>query len=160
MKKAVFLGIVLIFVMSCKQTTQTDTTSQEYQAEVKQQIAQLDRLYYEAWENEDLDSVLSFFDEGFLNMFALGMTMTKEQCREGFPDVFTSYSIEDVEFKSIELLVDQDYAIETKLFKQKWITNDKQDTVPFDMRIFMVFKKQEDGSWKIFRNIGQRQKWQ
>jgi ketosteroid isomerase-like protein len=156
MKNAVFLGIVLIFIMSCQQTKQTNTTSEEYQAEVKQQITQVDKLFYEAWENKDLDSTLSFLDEGFLNMFSFGMTNTKEQCREGFPDVFDTYSIEDVEFKSVELIVDQDYAFETQLFKQKWITNDKQDTIPFDMRIFMVFKRQEDGNWKLFRNIGQQ----
>jgi ketosteroid isomerase-like protein len=156
MKNAVFFGIVLIFIMSCQQTKQTNTTSDEYQAEVKQQITQVDKLFYEAWENKDLDSTLSFLDEGFLNMFSFDMATTKEQCREGFPDVFDTYSIEDVEFKSVELIVDQDYAFETHLFKQKWITNDKQDTIPFDMRIFMVFKRQEDGNWKVFRNIGQQ----
>ena len=41
------------------------------------------------------------------------------------------------------------------MFKQKWITNDKQDTIHFDMRGMTVFKKQDDGSWKIFRLFGQ-----
>jgi len=155
MKKVIFLVFVLA-VISCQQTKQIDPTSEEYQAEVKQQIAQVDKLFYEAWENKDLDSVLSFVDEEFLNMFSFGMTMTKEQCREGFPDVFDTYSIEDIEFKSVELIADQDYAFETQLFKQKWITNDKQDTILYDMRIFMIFKRQEDGNWKVFRNIGQQ----
>lgn len=124
-----------------------------YQAEVKEKIAQLDRLYYEAWENEDLETCLSMIDEGFINMFNLGMSMTKEQCRDGFADVFDTYSIEDVEFESVEVIVDQNYAIETLLFQQKWITNDKQDTILFDLRSMTVFKKQEDSSWKWFRHI-------
>ena len=158
MKKYVLtiIPIILLTATSCQQTKQTDTTSEEYQSEVKQRIAQFDKIFYEAWKNEDLDSVLSCLDEGFLNMFNFGMTSTIEQCREGFPDVFDAYSIEDVEFTSVELIVAQNYAFETQLFKQKWITNDKQDTIPFDMRIFMVFKRQEDGNWKLFRNIGQQ----
>ena len=128
MKKAIFLVVVLT-IMSCQQTEQTDVTSDEYQSEVKQQIAQLDRLFFKAWENEDLDSCLSVLDEGFINMFSFGKSMTKEQCRDGFADVFDTYSIEDVEFESVEVIADQNYAVETVLFQQKWITNDKQDTI-------------------------------
>ena len=73
-------------------------------------------------------------------------------------DVFDTYSIEGIEFKSIDLVVDNDYTIETGMFKQIWITNDKQDTIHFDMRGVTVFKKQDDGSWKIFRLFGQHNK--
>ena len=46
----------LVFLISCQQTKQIDPTSEEYQAKVKEEIAQIDRLFYEAWENEDLDN--------------------------------------------------------------------------------------------------------
>lgn len=154
MKKVSLLSIVLILVMSCQQ--QNVQTPEEYQAEVKEEITQLNRLYLEAWENEDVDSVLYFVDEGFINMFYLGMSMTKEQCRDGFANVFDTYSVEDVEYEIVEVIADQNYAVETGLLKQKWITNDKQDTTFFDMRGMNVWKKQEDGSWKIFRGIGQQ----
>lgn len=157
MKNAVFLGIVLVFIVSCQQTNQIDTTSDEYQSDVKQQIAQLDKLYYEAWENEDLETCLSMVDEGFINMFYFDMSMTKEQCRDGFANVFDTYSIEDVEFEIVEVIADQNYAVETLLFQQKWITNDKQDTTLFDIRVVTVFKKQEDSSWKWFRLFAQEQ---
>ena len=156
MKKVIYLLLVLIPVLSCQQTKQTGQTAEEYQAEVKENIAQFNKLYFEAWENELLDSSLFFLDEGFINMFGFGLSQTKEQCREAWQDIFDMYSIEGVEFNSIELIVDNDYAFETSLFKQKWITNDKQDTILFDMRGMTVFKKQEDSSWKIFRLIGQQ----
>ena len=155
MKKVIFLVVVLA-VISCQQPKQTDPTSQEYQAEVKEEIAQLDRLYYEAWENKDLETCLSMLDEGFINMFYFDMSTTKEQCRDGFADVFTTYSIEDVEYESTEVIADQNYAVETLLFRQKWITNDKQDTILFDLRSMTVFKKQRDSSWKWFRHIAQQ----
>jgi ketosteroid isomerase-like protein len=155
MKKAIFLVVVLA-VISCQQTKQNAQTTEEYQAEVKEEIAQIDKLYIEAWENEDLDSILFFLDEGFINMFSFGMSMTKKECRDNFANVFDTYSIEDVEYESIEVIADQNYAFETMLFQQKWITNDKQDTILFDMRGMSVFKKQEDDSWKLFRNFGQQ----
>jgi len=155
MKKAIFLVVVLA-VISCQQTKQNVQTTEEYQEEVKEEIAQLDRLFFEAWENEDLDSSLYCLDEGFINMFSFGTSLTKEQCRDAFADVFDTYSVEDVEFESVEVIADQNYAFETVLLQQKWITNDKQDTILFDMRQMTVFKKQEDGSWKWFRHIAQQ----
>lgn len=157
MKKYILtiIPIILLAATSCQQTKQIDPTSEEYQAKVKEEIAQLDRLYYEAWENEDLETCLSMLDEGFINMFYFDMSMSKEQCSDGFADVFDTYSIADVEYESVEVIADQNYAIETLLFQQKWITNDKQDTTLFDIRSITVFKKQEDSSWKWFRHYAQ-----
>jgi ketosteroid isomerase-like protein len=155
MKNYIFLLITtfLLAGYSCKQKQQL---TEEYKKEVKQKISELDKLWMEAWENEDLDSTLTFLDEGFLNMFSFGLTAwNKERCREGFKDIFDTYLVEDLEYKSLEIIVDQNYAFETQLFKQKWITNDKQDTIHFDMRTMTVFKKQEDANWKIFRLMGQ-----
>ena len=156
MKKAIFLLVMLILTISCQQTRQNFQTTEEYQAKVKEEITQINRLYLEAWENEDIDSVMYFLDEGFINMFSFGMSSTKEQCPDDFAKVFDNYSVEDVEYEIVEVIADQNYAVETGLLKQKWITNDKQDTILFDMRGMNVYKKQEDGSWKVFRGIGQQ----
>jgi len=146
----------VIAFASCQQSKQIDSTSEEYQAKVKEEISQNTRLYLEAWDNEDLDSVMYFLDEGYINMFSADMANTKEQCPEDFTNVFDKYSVEDVEYETIEVIADQNYAVSTGHLKQKWITNDKQDTVLFDMRGMNVWKKQEDGSWKLFRGIGQQ----
>jgi ketosteroid isomerase-like protein len=127
-----------------------------YDLEVKAKIAEQSKLYFEAWQNKDLESTLSFLDDDFINMFSLGMNQTKEECREDWKRVFDTYSIEGVEFIRTELIVDNNYAFETGLFKQKWITNDKQDTISFDMRGMTVYKKQSDESWKMFRLMGQQ----
>ena len=159
MKKLTFLLSVILFAalllmsFSCQQKQQSQ---EDYQNEVKQKIAKLDKLYFESWEKEDLESHMTYLDEDFINMFYLGMAYDKKHCREAFQDVFNTYSIEDVEFDSDELIVDWNYAIETGLLKQKWISNDIQDTTYFDMRLLTIFKKQEDGNWKMFRLIGQQ----
>jgi ketosteroid isomerase-like protein len=156
MKKAIFLLVGLILFISCQQTRQIGQTEEEYQAEAKEKIAQIDKLYMEAFENMDLDSSLFFLDEGFINMFSLNLFQTKEECRIDWKNIFDTYSVEGVEYKSVEIIVDQNYAFETGLFKQKWITANKQDTLFFNMRGMTVFKRQEDGSWKMFRLVGQQ----
>jgi ketosteroid isomerase-like protein len=155
MKNYIFF-LIATFLLAGYSCQQKQQVTEEYKNEVKQKIAEFDKLWFEAWENEDLDYVMTILDEGFLNMFSFEPTAwNKEQCREGFQDVFDTYSIEGVEYESVEIIVDQNYAFETQLFKQKWITNDKQDTTHFDMRTMTIFKKQEDGNWKISRLMGQ-----
>ncbi len=102
MRKLIYFLLVLIPVISCQQKKQTGQTAEEYQAEVIETIAQLDELYFEAWENKDLDSTLFFLDEGFINMFSFEILATKQECREGFQGVFDTYSIEGVKYESVE----------------------------------------------------------
>jgi len=149
----IFIAALMLVFLSCQQ--HHEQSNESYQEEVKQQITEMTKLYLEAWVNKDLDSLMTFLDEDFINMFYFGMSSDKKQCREGFPNVFNNYSIEDLEYKITEIVADQNYAFGTMLFKQKWITNDKQDTIYFDMRSMGVYKKQEDGSWKLFWSIGQ-----
>jgi len=154
MKKciSILVALLLLATFSCRQEPQNQ---EAYENEVKQKITELDNIYFETWENEDLESHMATLDEDFINMFYLGLYYNIDQCREGFQDVFDTYSVEDVAYKSTELIVDQNYAIETGLLKQKWITNDQQDTTYFDVRLMSIFKKQEDGNWKLYRLIGQ-----
>ncbi|HSO85065.1 MAG TPA: nuclear transport factor 2 family protein [Draconibacterium sp.] len=154
--KNYILFLIATFLLAGYSCQQKQEITEEYKNEAKQKIAEVSKLYLEAWKNEDLDSVMTFLDEGFLNMFSFGYTQTKEECSPVFRNVWDTYSVEDLEYKSLEIFVDQNYAFETGAFKQKWITNDKQDTIYFDMRGMNVFKKQEDGSWKLFRSMGQQ----
>ena len=150
---SILTTVALLAMFSCESSKQLP---ENYQDEVKQKIAESNKLYFEAWENEDLDSTMTFIDEGFINMFSFGPSQTKEEGRESFKNVFDTYSVEDVEYKRVECIVDKNYAFETGFFKQKWVTNDKQDTISFDMRGLTVLIKQEDSSWKIFRMMGQQ----
>jgi len=152
--KKIFLLIACCSIMISCQTEKKP--SDAYKAEVAEELARMNSLYFEAWQNEDLDSTMSFFAPDFMNMFSYGPAANVEQCRESFKDVVDNYSIEGVKYERTECFVDCDYAFEVGLFEQQWITNDKSDTVFFKMRGMTVFKKQEDGSWKMFRLIAQQ----
>jgi len=127
-----------------------------YESEVKTKIAEQSRLYFEAWQNKDLESTLSFLADDFINMFSINTTQNKEQCRDDWKNIFDNYAIEDVEYKRIECIVHHDMAFDTGWFKQKWTSNDKKENISFNMRGLSIYKKQSDGSWKMFRLIAQQ----
>ena len=155
MKKVSFLTALLcLLILTCCQ--QGTRLPQNYEAEVCEELSHLGAKYFEAWENEDLDSVMFFLDPEFLNMFSYGPATNLEENRESLRNIIDAYSVEDVKYERTECLVDHVIAFETGLFEQKWISNDKQDTISFKMRGMSVSRKQEDGSWKMFRLIGQQ----
>jgi ketosteroid isomerase-like protein len=99
---------------------------------------------------------MSYLDKDFINMFSYPAADNIEQCRESFQNVIDAYSIEGVKYNRTECLVDLNYAIETGMFEQSWISNDHQDTIDFKMRGMSIWKKQPDGSWKMYRLIAQQ----
>jgi len=150
---SILSAILLLTCISCHQ--QPEQSAEDYQKEVQQKIAELDKMWFEAWENEDLNSAMSLLDEDFLNIFSFNLTWNKEEFREYFQEGININSIEDVHYKTVETVVDQNYAFNILLFKQKIINKVIQDTTYYDVRVMIVHKKQEDGNWKVFRLMGQ-----
>jgi ketosteroid isomerase-like protein len=145
--------IALFSLVSCQQGKKQ---TEQYKAEVAEELSKQNTLYFEAWQNKDLDSVLYFLAPDFINMPSYGMANNVDECRKSFRDVFEKYSIEGVKYERTECFVDCDYAFEVGLFEQKWITLDKTDTISSKLRGMTVFKKQPDGKWKMFRLIIQQ----
>jgi ketosteroid isomerase-like protein len=154
MKKMFFMAIVCLSFLPCCQ--QAEKLPENYQDQVCKELSESMTKSLEAWEKEDLDTYLTFLDKDMVNMFSYGPAQDFEECRKSFIDVFNNYSIEGVKWEPVECVVDHDLAFLVSLFEQKWISNDKQDTISFKMRDMSVSRKQEDGSWKMFRLIGQQ----
>jgi len=143
----------LLILICCQQGTKLP---ENYQAQVCEELSESLNKSLEAWEKEDLEGYLSFLDKDFINMFSYGPAQNLEECRKSFGDVFNNYSIEGVKWEPVDCIVDHNLAFMTTLFEQKWISNNEQDTISFKMRGMAVSRKQEDGSWKTFRLIGQQ----
>ena len=63
--------------------------------------------YFEAWENEDLDSVMCFLrPEVSEYVFLWPRRQTLKENRESSRKVFDAYSVEDVKYERTECLVD------------------------------------------------------
>ena len=145
--------LCLLILTSCQPGTKLP---ENYQAQVCDELSKLGVKYFEAWEKEDLETCISFYDKDFLNMFSYGPANNVEQCRESYKNIFDNYSIDGVKWERTDCFADHNFAFETGLFEQRWISNDKQDTINFKMRGMTVYKKQVDSSWKQFRLIGQQ----
>jgi ketosteroid isomerase-like protein len=157
MKKTTPL-IALLFLLILFGCQQGSEISESYQDEVCAELIEFTHKAHETWENEDLETYMSYLDKDIVNMYFYNLSMNLEENRQGFKELFDTYSIEDVKFEVLECFADHNYAFVVGYLDQKWISNDKQDTIITDkLRGITVYKKQEEGNWKIFRIIGQPQ---
>ena len=145
--------ICLLFLACCQQGTKLP---EGYQAQVCKELSELGTKYFEAWDNEDLEACMSFYDKDFVNMFSFGSASNLEQCRESYKSMFENFIIEGVKYERSECFADHNFAFEVGVFEQTLISNNKEDTVINKTRGISVYKKQEDGSWEQFRLIGQQ----
>jgi len=156
MKKVTLLiaFLYLLIPVSCKQGSKI---SESYQDKVCSELIEFTHKSLETWENEDLETYMSYLDKDVVNMYSYDLAANYEECRQAFKNLFDNYSIEDVKFESVECFADHNYAFVVGFLDQKWISNDKQDTIVTNkLRGLTIYKKQEDGTWKMFRLIGQQ----
>jgi ketosteroid isomerase-like protein len=154
--KKVTLLIALLYLLILVNCKQGSKLPENYQDQVCDELIEFTHKSLETWENEDLETYMSYLDKDIVNMYSYGLSMNLEENRQLFKDLFDDYSIEDVKFEVVECFADHNYAFVVGFLDQKWISNDKQDTIVTDkLRGLTVYKKQEDGNWKMFRLIGQ-----
>jgi ketosteroid isomerase-like protein len=151
MKKVTILMALLFLLTCCKQELKLP---ENYDAEVRDELSQLMTKYVEAWENLDEVTFWSCFDEGYLRLHSNNYVSNLEQEIESFKEYFVAYSYEDVKYKSIDCVVDHNYAFEIGQMEYNSINNEKQDTlIHIKTSGFFVYRKQEEGGWKIFRFV-------
>ena len=154
--KKVTLLIALLYLLILVNCKQGSKLPENYQDEVCAELTEFTHKSLETWENEDLETYMSYLDKDIVNMYSYSLSANFEENRQLFKDLFDDYSIEDVKSEVVECFVDHNYAFVVGFIDQKWISNDKQDTIVTDkLRGLTVYKKQEDGNWKMFRLIGQ-----
>ncbi len=113
------------------------------------------KAYLHAWDDEDLEGLQSVLDDDFLNMYNYDMVMDVEACREGFREFFDDVTIIVNTYEQQECFADQNYVFEITQLEQRWIREEQGDTVYDRRRGLSVWKKQEDGSWKLYRGLTQ-----
>ena len=93
----------LLILVGCKQGSEI---SESYQDEVCAELIEFTHESLETWENEDVETYMSYLDKDIINMYSYNLSMNLEENREGFKDLFETYSIEDVNFEVVECFVD------------------------------------------------------
>jgi len=151
--KKVTLLMAFLYLLILSGCNQEIKLPEDYEAQVTADISELMTKYAEAMDNNDQDAFWSLFDEDYLRLNSNNVVSNLEENIETYKSYFAKFSYDDVTNNQIDLVVDNDYAFGIAQLDFTVINNEEQDTVQRKSSGFMVYKKQEDGNWKIFRFI-------
>jgi ketosteroid isomerase-like protein len=156
MKNIITLLTVIGLFLSSSCNQKKIANNSENNAEVAEQLSQIWKEYAEAMINKDIDKMMSYHLEDFINYPAYGSTQVG---LEAYKNMITGY-IENSVFKDVnveqkEVVVEGDFAFEVAIMKQKF-TPEGGEPIERVLRSFSIFKKQDDGEWKLYRWIGQQ----
>jgi len=101
-------------------------------------------------ESWDLKIAASLWTDDGINMPVYGINQNREEMLAFIKNIVDNNKWEFVEFKPLELFVENNMAFEFSLLEHNMIPNDGGKTVNTKMRCISVYKK-EDGDWKIHR---------
>lgn len=138
-----FLTIIGLFLStSCNQ--QKVVNNPENETEVAEQLAQIWKEFDKAMINQDIDKVMSYFTQDYINYPFYGSTQNGfEETKIFLGEFMKNYPNQGLNVEQVEVKVLEDIAFEVEIMQ---ILN---------QRGFSIFKKQDDGNWKFYRWIGQ-----
>jgi len=150
-----FLIVLGLFLsVSCKQQNVVDNSKNE--AEVAEELSQIWKEYAKAIINKDIDKMMSYHLEDYINYPTYG---SKQDGLDAYKNFITSFIenniFKDVNVEQIEVIVDGDFAFEVAIMKQEY-TPEGGEPVKSVQRSFTIFKKKDAREWKFYRWIGQQ----
>ena len=133
--------IGLIFSTSCMQ--QEVVENPEDEAKVAKELMIIWEGLYEGMNNKDIDKVMSYFTNDYVNYPTYGSTQVgHEETKMMLNDFIQSRPYHEIDLEQIEVKLLGNYAYEVS-----------QDG---NQRGFTIFQKQDDGTWKFYRWNGQQ----
>jgi ketosteroid isomerase-like protein len=144
----------LIILTNCQQEKQA--VSPKSDAEVAQELAQTWGNYIEISNNGDIDSMMTFFTEDFINWPSYNSTQTGlGELKTMFKSYFENNTSEITDYQQSEVFVHGDMAYEFAKLEQN-VTPNGNEMIVVKQRCISVFHKQNDGRWKFYRWMGQQ----
>ncbi len=150
MKKLIFSSPVLLIVLSilfgCAQKTK-DTNAEADIAAIDELVAQY--FYYANTLN--LDSFMSSFaDDAIRAEPGMQSIVGKENIRERFKIIWNEAKFKISQYGEVKLEVCGDQAFSYRLVTLSSTPKEGGPVTNIDMKVLTVFKRQNDGSWKIY----------
>jgi len=122
-------------------------------AAVRQAIDQANAKASDAFQRGDTAVVFSMYDNDIAVLMAGQPTMRgKAEVTSGLAKMFAGTKFSDVKFNASTVDVGGDYAIETGTYEMT-TTEAGKKPVPDKGKYLTVWKKQADGSWKVYRDM-------
>ncbi len=98
----------------------------------------------------DAETWLSLWDEGALKMSDGGPTQTFDDLKTGAPKKFVPGTLAAMQINAGEIVVLGDWAFSSGNYSIDPVKDGK--TMHLEGKFLTVFKRQDDGSWKIYRD--------
>lgn len=150
------LALAGLLAFSCTTQPEAAETTTVNEKEVAAEITSLWATYLDAWKNGDAETCLSYMTaDDYINMPSMDATTDFQATREMFINVFENNIIEGADYRPIEFFVHDSMTYEFGYLDQVWINRTTGDTSQFSIRCASVWKKMDDGSWKIHRWMAQ-----
>ncbi len=127
---------------------------QDETAEVRSAIDAGNALWIEAFRNSDAELLASAFDENGAILSSSGDRVDgREAIRERMGVAMDRVGPAETTIETLNVWVEGDVAYETGMYSYTFRPGTDDERVAAG-RYVVVWKRQADGSWKIFRDIG------
>jgi ketosteroid isomerase-like protein len=152
--KTIAALLATTMLLGCNQqtTAPADTLNKE---EIARQLEENWNGFIVAFNQKDIDKVMSFLTEDYINMPAANWTQDYEGSKELFLSMMNDNIIETNTYEQGEVFVHPDMAYEFGEIYMVLVSKTTGDTVINNPRTLTVWKKMDDGSWKLHRWMGQ-----
>ena len=156
MKKLILIlpmVLLLCFTFSCQKA---EEVAEEPVVDVEvdvQAIRSLSQEISRTWNENDFEGYMALMDEEAMVLLANGPTLKGiEEIRSLYSNSFNLNSF-DLTATTEEIHVGGDIAFSRDTWIGSANPKDGGEPIVFDNKTIFIYKKQADGSWKIWRNI-------
>lgn len=146
MKNFILFIICCLVLLSCT----TNQTEEDYSKDIAE-IKDISAKIAQSWNNEDLETFMSFMHN---DVMALAPDMAPlngyEALMETYGNYFEIYDIQLTErIEEVECFGDGAY--EWYNWEGSLTPKSEGDPVVFDNKAFYIYKKSDEGAWKVWR---------
>jgi len=150
----IFSLICMVFVQSCNQSAnQSDTLRND--PKDTEELSRLWDDYIKVSNKGDMDQLITFFTDDYVNMPAFGSTQTgREEVISFLRDFAENENPTIMKYERTELFVHNSMAYEFGMLEISRIPS-CGDQIISRQRCLTVFRKDPEGKWKFHRWMGQ-----
>jgi uncharacterized protein (TIGR02246 family) len=147
----VFLGIVVLFLAHLHAKVSDESReSQKIRASIDQNY----RSWVQATKRKDVAAVLAIYaDDAIVLPPGRDPVTGRDAIREFYKEYYSgSWKLLDEQFTNTSLVLRDDLAIETAEYSGQ-IDQAEKGRIRFKGKNLVIWKRQQDGSWKLFRDM-------
>ena len=144
MKKLSLLFLLFMLLISCKNNeVQSDKM-------IETEIIKLFNNLYEDYKVFDVDKFTSYYQDDVIRMGTDGTyEIGKEVFKQGWIETAEKFEMVLLDYSQPTVLVGQDQVVTFNTYDELFINKETRDTTKVNGTWIGIWKKQEDGSWKL-----------